>query len=143
MSTIFETNKTVNVCASVIRPLTQSKGQKNAEVLFATVGTGLAIHILHRYFKQLIDKKVNELYYQPEFVWTSSKAIRELHKITSTPKKYISSWLAKTSALASLYTFTSRKKSPSLRSDKIISNISLICFMCPIISLKRTYASTC
>ena len=43
----------------------------------------------------MTDKKLNEVYYQPDFLWTGRKVIRELHKITSIPKKDVKSWLAK------------------------------------------------
>ena len=40
-------------------------------------------------------EKLNEAYYQPDHLWTGGKEIRELHKITSTPKKDVKPWLAK------------------------------------------------
>ena len=35
----------------------------------------------------MTDEKLNEAYYKPEHLWTGVKVIRELHKITSVPKK--------------------------------------------------------
>ena len=39
--------------------------------------------------------KLYQEYYQPGHLWTGNKATKELHKITSIPKKDIKSWLAK------------------------------------------------
>ena len=39
--------------------------------------------------------KLYQAYYQSDHLWTSNKAIKELHKITSMSKKDIKSWLAK------------------------------------------------
>ena len=41
------------------------------------------------------EEKLYQAYYEPDRLWTSNKAIKELHKITSMPEKYIKSWLAK------------------------------------------------
>ena len=41
------------------------------------------------------EEKLSQAYYQPDRLWTGNKAIKWLHKITSMPKKYIKSWLAK------------------------------------------------
>ena len=41
------------------------------------------------------EEKLYQAYYQPARLWTSGKAIKELHKITSMLRKGISSWLAK------------------------------------------------
>ena len=41
------------------------------------------------------EEKLSQAYYQPDRLWTDNKAIKWLHKITSMPKKYIKSWLAK------------------------------------------------
>ena len=43
----------------------------------------------------MTDEKVSEAYYQPDHLWIGGKAIRELHKITSIPKKDVKPWLAK------------------------------------------------
>ena len=40
-------------------------------------------------------EKLYQAYYQPDRLWTGNKAMKELHKITSMPKKDIKSWLAK------------------------------------------------
>ena len=40
-------------------------------------------------------EKLNEAYYLPDHLWTSSEAIRELYRTTSIPKKDTKSWLAK------------------------------------------------
>ena len=41
------------------------------------------------------EEKLCQAYYQPDRLWTGGKAIKELHKITSTSKKDIKSCLAK------------------------------------------------
>ena len=41
------------------------------------------------------EEKLYQAYYQPDRLWIGAKAIKELHKITSMPKKVIKSWLAK------------------------------------------------
>ena len=51
----------------------------------------LSINILNKWQINYI----NQVYYQPDHLWNSNKAIKELHKITSMPKKDIKSWLAK------------------------------------------------
>ena len=35
----------------------------------------------------MADEKLNEVYYQPDYLWRDDKAIRELHEIMSIPKK--------------------------------------------------------
>ena len=37
--------------------------------------------------KMTDEEKLYQAYYQPDHLWTSNKAIKELHKITSTSKK--------------------------------------------------------
>ena len=59
------------------------------------MGTGLATNALFKYFKQMTDEKLSEAYNQPDRLWTGGKAIRELHKIVSIPKKDVKPWLAK------------------------------------------------
>ena len=56
--------------------------QKNNEVFFVTVGTGLALYAFYKYLRQMIDEKLSKVYYQPGHLWIGSKAITELHKIT-------------------------------------------------------------
>ena len=41
------------------------------------------------------EEKLHQAYYRPDRLWTGGKAIKELHNITSIPKKDIKSWLAK------------------------------------------------
>ena len=41
------------------------------------------------------EEKLYQAHYQPDRRWTGGKEIKELHKITSTSKKDIKSWLAK------------------------------------------------
>ena len=41
------------------------------------------------------EEKLNQAYYEPNRFWTGCQPIKELHKITSMPKKVIKSWLAK------------------------------------------------
>ena len=52
---------------------------ENDEVLFVTVGTALTTYILYKYHKKMANKKLNETYYQPDQLWTGSKAIGKLH----------------------------------------------------------------
>ena len=54
----------------------RSDGQKNSEILFVTVSSGLATYAIYKYLKQKEDKKLNETYYQPNNLWTGSKAIK-------------------------------------------------------------------
>ena len=35
----------------------------------------------------MTDEKLNEVYYQPYYLWRGGKAIRELHEIMAIPKK--------------------------------------------------------
>ena len=73
-----------------------SENQKNGELLFVAVGIGIATYALYKYLKQMIDEeKLYQAYYEPDRLWTGGNAIKELHKITSMPKKDIKSWLAK------------------------------------------------
>ena len=61
-----------------------SEGQRNGELLFVTVGTGIATYSLYKYLKQMIDQeKLFQAYYQPDRLWAGGKAIKVLHKITS------------------------------------------------------------
>ena len=41
------------------------------------------------------EEKLYKAYLEPDRLWTGGKAIKELHKLTSTSKKDIKSWLAK------------------------------------------------
>ena len=41
------------------------------------------------------EEKLYAAYYESDRLWSGGKAIKELHKITSMPKKVIKSWLAK------------------------------------------------
>ena len=41
------------------------------------------------------EEKLYQAYYEPDRLWTGGKAIKELHKITSMPKKDIKSSLVK------------------------------------------------
>ena len=41
------------------------------------------------------EEKLYQTYYEPDRLSTGDKAIKQLHKITSMPKKDIKSWLAK------------------------------------------------
>ena len=43
----------------------------------------------------MTDQRLNEVYYQPDHLWIGSKAIRELHKNMSIPKKDVKPWLVK------------------------------------------------
>ena len=73
-----------------------SEAQKNGELLFVAVGTGIATYALYKYFKKMTDEeKLYPAYYQSDHLWTGNKAIKELHKITSMSKNDIKPWLAK------------------------------------------------
>ena len=73
-----------------------SEVQKTGELLFVGVGTGIATYALYKYLKQMTDEeKIYQAYYQPDCLWTGTKAIKEPHKIMSVLKKDIRSWLAK------------------------------------------------
>ena len=41
------------------------------------------------------EEKLYGAYYQPDRLWACGKAIKELHKMTSMPRKDIKSWIAK------------------------------------------------
>ena len=41
------------------------------------------------------EEKLHQAYYESNRLWTGGKAIKELHRIMSMPKKDIKSWLAK------------------------------------------------
>ena len=41
------------------------------------------------------EKNLDQAHYQPDHLWIGGKAIREPHKIMSTPKEDVKSWLAK------------------------------------------------
>ena len=41
------------------------------------------------------EEKLYQAYYESDRLWAGSKAIKELHKITSMSKSDIKSWLAK------------------------------------------------
>ena len=43
----------------------------------------------------MTDENLNDAHYQPDHLWTGGKKIREVHKITSIPKKDVKPWLAK------------------------------------------------
>ena len=43
-----------------------SEGQKNCELLFFLVGTGLATYAIYKYLKKMTDEKLKEVYYQPD-----------------------------------------------------------------------------
>ena len=67
-----------------------SEDQKNGELLFVAVGTGLAAYALYRYLKYMTEEEtLYGAYYQPGRLWAGGKAIKELHKITSMPRKDI------------------------------------------------------
>ena len=90
------------VIANRIKPLTPepqltdfihpSISQKNFELLFASVDTGVTTYALCKYFKQMADEKLKVLYYQPDHLWSDYKATKELHETTSLPKKDVKSW---------------------------------------------------
>ena len=57
-------------------------------------------------------EKLYQAYYEPDRLWTGGKTIKELHKITSSSKKDIKSWLAKQTLCS--HTTSKRNKSSSL-----------------------------
>ena len=53
-----------------------SESQKNGELLFVTIGTGITRYALYKYLKQITDKeKLHQAYYQADRLWTVNKAI--------------------------------------------------------------------
>ena len=54
------------------------------------------------------EEKLYQAYYEPDRLWTGGKAIKELHKITSMPKKRYQIMVSQASPLASPYTFSKR-----------------------------------
>ena len=79
-----------------------SGAQNNSELLFVAVGTNIVTCALYKYLKQMTDEyklkhisNISQAYYQSDRLWTSNKAVKELHKITSVSKKDNKSWLAK------------------------------------------------
>ena len=57
-----------------------SEGQKNGELLFVKAGAGLATCALYKYFEQMTDEKLNEVYYQPDHLWTGGKQLESCIK---------------------------------------------------------------
>ena len=43
-----------------------SEGQKNCELLFFLVGTGLATYAIYKYLKKMTYEKLKKVYYQPD-----------------------------------------------------------------------------
>ena len=61
-----------------------SETQKNGELLFVAMGTGIATYALYKYLKYMTDEqKLYQAYYQPDQLWAGGKVIKEQHKITS------------------------------------------------------------
>ena len=48
-------------------------GQKNGELLFATKCADLATCALYKYLRQMADEKLNEVFYQSDYLWMSVK----------------------------------------------------------------------
>ena len=63
-------------------------------------------------------EKLNEAYYQPYCLWKGAKAIEELHKITSIPKKNAKTWLANQALWKVHIPPPKEPPSPSLRGYK-------------------------
>ena len=61
-------------------------GQKNGELLFATKCADLATCALYKYLRQMADEKLNEVFYQSDYLWMSVKTTTYLHKMPSIPK---------------------------------------------------------
>ena len=66
----------------------------------------------------MTDEKIDKVYYQPDHLWTGVKAVRELYKITSVPKKDFKPWLAKQALWHVHITLSNKNKSPSLQCYK-------------------------
>ena len=61
-----------------------SETRKNGQLFFVAVGTGIETYALYKYLKSMTDEEnLYEEYYQPDRFWTDGKAIKELHKITT------------------------------------------------------------
>ena len=83
-----------------------SEVQKNSELLFVVVGTGVATYALTD------EEKLYQAYYEPDRLWTGGKAIKELHKITSmsiSNQRY-QIMVSQASSLASSYTTSKRNQ---------------------------------
>ena len=67
--------------------------ERNGELLFAVVGTGVATYAMYKYLKKKKrdEEKLYQAYDEPDRLWTGGKAIKELHNITSMSKKDIRS----------------------------------------------------
>ena len=86
------------------------------------------------------EEKLYQEHYHSDRLWAGGKAIKELHKITSMPKKDIKSWLAK-QALWQVH-IPPPKEVHHLHYDVIKPNEQhqlMICFTCLIIFLKETH----
>ena len=84
------------------------------------------------------EEKIYQAYYEPDHLWTGGKAIKELHKITSIPKKDIKSWLVKQTLWQVHIPRTKEIHHPHYDVKNLMSNSSLIWFTCLIIFLKET-----
>ena len=60
------------------------------------------------------EEKLYAAHYESDRLWSGGKAIKELHKITSMPKKSYQIMVSQTSPLASSYTASKRNTSFSL-----------------------------
>ena len=87
------------------------------------------------------EEKLYQAYYDPDPLWTGSKAMKELHKNTSMPKKVIKSWLTK-QALWQVHIPPQKEiHHPLYDVTNLMNNTSLIFFTCLIIFLKETSTS--
>ena len=87
------------------------------------------------------EEKLYQAYYLPDRLWTGGKAIKELHKITSMSRKDIRSWLA-TQALWQVHILPPEEiHHPHFDVTKPNEQHSLVCFICHIMSLKKTRTS--
>ena len=73
--------------------------------------------------------KLHQAYYKPDCLWTSGKATKGLHKITSMSKKIYQIIVSKTSPLASPYTTSKRNTSSLLWYNSWIWFIYLMMFL--------------
>ena len=89
----------------------------------------------------MTDEKLNEAYYQPGHLWTDGKAVRQLHTITSVPKKDVKPWLAKQTIRQVHIPRPKEINHPYCDVTKPNEQLymsSLTCFIYPIIYLKET-----
>ena len=77
---VFEKKKPIALAPHLSDFYHASEGQKNGELLFVKAGAGLATCALYKYFEKMADEKLNEVYYQPDHLWTGGKQLESCIK---------------------------------------------------------------